>query len=186
MDDQSYSPQTEPVQPDPGPSAVKKTGSKLESVQADVVQVETSNVDVVNSTNVTIRNSGVRQVNGQSITVANSGVGIMHGTSVSVSDGGMVICSATDASVNGNVGVMIGQSVALNNHRTGLVVTREVHSGHVQSILFLAGRSDGPVETILDQRSVALFGIASGIAMGLVFSLFRLLKTVIHGGSRIY
>ena len=141
-----------------------------------MIQVDTSSVDVVNSTSATIRNSGVRLVNGQSITVSNSGVGIMHGTSVSVSDGGMVICSATDANVNGNVGVMIGQSVALNNHRTGLVVTREVHGGHIQSIFFLAGRSDAPVETILDQRSVAIFGLASGIAMGLVFSLFRLLK----------
>ncbi len=176
MDNQSTSPQSEPVQPETGPSAVKKTGSKLESVQADVVQIDTSSVDMVNSTNATIRNSGIRQVNGQSITIANSGIGIMHGSSVSVSDGGLGICSATDANVNGHVGVMIGQSVTLNNHRTGLVVTREAHGGHIQSIVFLAGHSDAPVETILDQRSVALFGLASGIAMGLVFSLFRLLK----------
>jgi hypothetical protein len=176
MDNQSTPPLTEPVQPETGDSVVKKSGSRLESVQADVVEIDTSNVDTVNATNVTMRNSGVRQVNGQSITVNNSGIGIMHGSSVSVNDGGMGICSVTDANVNGNVGMMIGQSVTLNNHRTGLVVTREVHSDHVQSIFFLAGRSDGPVETILDQRSVALFGLASGIAMGLVLSLFRLLK----------
>ena len=71
---------------------------------------------------------------------------------------------------------MIGQSVTLNDHRTGLVVTREVNGGHIQSVIFLAGTSNAPVETIVDQRSVALFGIATGVAMGLVLSLFRFLK----------
>jgi hypothetical protein len=78
--------------------------------------------------------------------------------------------------VNGNVAVMIGQKVILNNHRTGLVITNNVHGGPIRSIFFLAGKSDAPVETIVDQRSVALFGLASGVAMGLVLGLFRLLK----------
>ena len=46
----------------------------------------------------------------------------------------------------------------------------------VEAVLFLAGQSHGPVETIADQRSVALFGLTFGAAIGLVISLFRLFK----------
>lgn len=176
MADDMTLPQSEPGLGEAAQSAVKKNKVVIDKVQADVVQLNQSNANQVTGNTVTIRNSGVREVNGQTVTIANSGTGVVHGTNISVTNGGLGICSASEANIQGDVGVMIGQSVALNNHRTGLVVTRDVTGGHIQSIIFLAGQSHVPVETIVDQRSVALFGLATGISIGLVLGLFRLLK----------
>jgi hypothetical protein len=175
MDDQTTS-RTAPLPTESGVPVLKKSHVALESVQADVVQLNQSSANQVNADSVNAHDSGVQQVNGQSVTVNDCGVGVIHATSVNVKDSGIGICSANEATINSNVGVMIGQSVTLSNHRTGLVLTREVHGGPIHSIFFLAGRSEAPVETIVDQRSVALFGLATGIAIGLVIGIFRLLK----------
>ena len=155
---------------------MRKNKAAIDQVQADVVQLNQSSANNVTANTVTIRNSGVRQANGETVTIANSGTGIVQGTNISATNSGLGVCSASEANIQGNVGVMIGQSVALNNHRTGLVVTRNVTGGHIQSIIFLAGQNHAPVETIVDQRSVTLFGLATGISIGLVLSIFRLLK----------
>ena len=176
MADDMNLPQSEPGLVEPAQTAVKKNKAIIDNVQADVVQLNQSNANHVTANTVTIRNSGVRQVNSQTVSIANSGTGVVHGTNISVTNGGLGVCSASEANIQGDVGIMIGQSVALNNHRTGLVITRDVTGGHIQSIFFLAGQTHAPVETIVDQRSVALFGLATGISIGLVLSLYRLLK----------
>ena len=176
MTDDMTLPQSEPGMTDPAQSAVKKNKAVIDQVQADVVQLNQSSANEVTANTVTIRNSSVRQVNGQSVTINSSGTGVIQGTNISVTNSGLGVCSASEANIEGNVGVMIGQSVALNNHRTGLVVTGDVTGGQIQSVFFLAGQNHAPVETIVDQRSVALFGLATGISIGLVLSLFRLLK----------
>ena len=158
------------------PVPVKKTRAAIESVNAEVVQLNQSNVKSILADSVSIQEGGTLQVNAQTFTATNCGMGIVHASSVNIINGGAGIVSAEEAEITGNVGVMIGQSVQLNNHTTSLVLAREVHGNHIQSILFLAGRSDAPVETIVDQRSVALFGLSLGIALGLVLSIFRLLK----------
>jgi hypothetical protein len=175
MDDQTIS-QTNPLPAESGGPAVKKSQATLESVQADTVQLNQSSANQINADSVNIHDSGVQQIQGTTVTVNDCGVGVVHATTVDIRDSGIGICSASEATINSNVGVMIGQSVTLSNHRTGLVLTREVHGGPIHSIFFLAGHSEAPVETIVDQRSVALFGLATGIAMGLVIGIFRLLK----------
>jgi hypothetical protein len=172
MDEQFFDSQTDPA----GPVLIKKAGAELASVQGDVVELSQCNANQVIAETLAIRESEVHNVNGQSVSIAQSSVGVAHGAVINVSAGSVGICSATEATVDGNVGMMIGQNVTLNNHRTGFVVTREVHSDNIRAVFFLAGQSNGLVETIVDQRSVALFGLAAGVAMGLVFSLFRLFK----------
>jgi len=159
-----------------GQRTVRKAHASLESLQADAVQLNQSSANLVSGNTVTLRDSSVRQINGETISINNSALGVAHGANLHLADSAVGICSATQADLTGNVGVMVGQSVSFTNHNSGLVIAREVHGNHVHAIIFLAGRSDAPVETIVDQRSVAMFGLATGIAMGLVFSLFRLLK----------
>lgn len=176
MDDQTFHLPGSPEQPESEPTVQKKSGTVLESVEGDIVQVNLCTVNQMNANTVHVNESQVHNVSAQTVNVVQGSLGVAHGASINISGGSVGICSATEAVVDGNAGVMIGQSVTLNNHRTGLVLTREVNGGSIQAVICLAGRTNAPVETIVDQRSVALFGIATGIAMGLVFSLFRILK----------
>jgi len=175
-DEQNQNAQPDAEQPAVEPIAVKKSNVVINCVEGAVIQLNQSSVNQVTGETVTVRESTVRQATGQSIDISNSNVAVAQGSSLTMNGGGIGICSVADASVNGDVAVMIGQSVNLTDHRTGLVVTREVHGGHIKSVIFLAGQSYAPVDTIVDQRSVALFGIATGVAMGLVLGIFRLFK----------
>ncbi len=158
------------------PTVEARTNAVLDSIQGEFVQVDQSSVNQIIAESVTLNQSKVQHVSGQQVDIHQSSVGVAHATHVNINSGSVGICSATEANVEGDAGVMIGQAVTLNNHRTGLVLTREVHGSNIRAVIFLAGRSNGAVETIVDQRSVALFGLATGVAMGLVFGLFRLLK----------
>jgi repressor of nif and glnA expression len=163
-------------QPFVEPSAVNKARAALNTVEGDVVQINQSSINQVNGDTVKVQGSSVRHIAGQSISAANSIVMMAQGNNINVSNGGVGICSVANATVNGNLGVMVGQSVTLNDHRTGLIISRDVHGGPIQSVFFIAGQTHAPVETIVDQRSVALFGAAAGVALGLVLGIFRLLK----------
>lgn len=158
------------------PSVEQRSGAVLESIQGEVVQVDQSAVNQIIADTVSLNQSRVQHVSGQQVNIEHSSVGVAHAAAVTINAGSVGICSATEAHIDGDAGVMIGQSVTLNNHRTGVVVTREVTGGSIQAVIFLAGRTNAPVETMVDQRSVALFGIAAGIAIGLILSLVRLIK----------
>jgi len=56
-----------------------------------------------------------------------------------------------------------------------VVVAREVHGEALRTVVLLAGRVDGPVETMVDTPRALLAGLAAGIGTGLVLVLFRLL-----------
>lgn len=176
MADDSPVTQSDPGQNEPAPGVLKKNRAAIENVQADVLQMNQGSANHITANTASIRESGVLHVNGQTVTITNSATGIVQGSNINISNGSLGVCSASEANIQGNVGVMIGQSVALNNHRTGLVVSRDVTGGQIKSVIFLAGNSTVPVETIVDQRSVALFGLATGISIGLILSLFRLFR----------
>ena len=71
---------------------------------------------------------------------------------------------------------MIGQSSLLVNEGNGLILTGEAHGGYYLPIIFLTGKLCGPVETYVDRRSVALFGLLSGLTIGLITSFIKLKK----------
>jgi uncharacterized membrane protein len=55
---------------------------------------------------------------------------------------------------------MIAQTVDMENSNSVVLLAREVY---------------GPVETVLDTRDALLAGLVSGIGIGLVLTVFRLL-----------
>jgi hypothetical protein len=67
------------------------------------------------------------------------------------------------------------QAVELHEAQAAVVVAREVHSGSLRTGVLLAGRVEGPVETIVDTPRALLAGLSAGIGIGLVLFLFQLL-----------
>jgi hypothetical protein len=168
-----------PGEPLPVPEQPEKpvnvSGVAVNDVTGNSIRISQCGVRTVNGKTIEIDTSGVQMVNSDIITLSNGGIGIAHANTLSV-NGSLGIASAQEASVTGTVGVLIGQTAVLNESRTGVLITKEVTSTKVQAVIVLAGEINGPVETIVDQRSVALFGLAAGVALGLVLNLFRFLR----------
>ncbi len=131
-------------------------------VQADLVHLNECGVGRVDATEARISDSGAAQIFAENASVRDSAVGLLQAQSVYLDGGGAAIVAA--------------QSTTLNNSRNGFVISREVHGNQINSVVLLATRVDGPVETLVDQRGLILIGVVAGAMIGAVFSLFRLLK----------
>lgn len=116
------------------------------------------------------------QIIADHVTADNSFVGIIHSQAVELNNCIIGIASSHQPNLQGAIGVSIGQESILTDSRAGVVVAREVKSNHIQSVLLIAGKVEGPVEVLVDYRSIAIFGAVVGAILGVFFSLFRLLR----------
>lgn len=78
--------------------------------------------------------------------------------------------------VKGNIGILVADTASIQRSRSGIIIAREIRGDKLQSVLMIARKTDAPVQTVIDQRSMLLFGLVFGVISGLVLSIFRMLK----------
>ncbi len=76
---------------------------------------------------------------------------------------------------NGSAVAVITADLSLAGSRTGLSVADRVNMENSSSVILLAREINGPVETVLDTRGALLAGLVSGIGVGLVLTVLRML-----------
>jgi len=76
---------------------------------------------------------------------------------------------------DGSVGAIRAQKVALNSSNPGIIICDEIEASSINSFVTIARQVNGNVETTLDQRSAAIFGILAGVFLGLVAGALRYL-----------
>ena len=145
-------------------------------VEGEHEKLGNNSADQVKTISADLNNSLCGQVNAEVVSANNSLIGIIHSNEISLKDSLIGIASSQKPTLHGVIGVSLGQDTILNDTRTGLVVAQEVRSDHIQTVLLIAGHVDGPVEVLADYRSIAIFGISVGLALGFIFSLFRLFR----------
>jgi hypothetical protein len=161
--------------PDVTDREVDLSEESISLVEADKVHLDQCGVDTITAETVNIQDGGARTVNAQQLYAIDSGLGVVQCNQVKIENGGAIVISAQEANLSGNSLLVISNSATLEDQRSGAILAREVHGkGKIQTVVLLAGQVNSPVETIVDQRSLALFGVLVGLSMGLVLSIFRL------------
>jgi len=155
---------------------INLTNTQLKCVEAEVARLNQCTINQVTAETVDFNNGAIQTVNSHNLTFQNGAVLVVHSNVLNFSNGGIGVASSQESTVNGNIGVLVSQTAMVNESQTGLMVAREIRGEKIKAVIILAGETHGNVETIVDQRGIALFGLAVGIAISLVFSLFRLLK----------
>jgi len=155
---------------------INLANTPVNCVEAETVRLNQCSVGKVEAQSIDFDNGGVQTVHSQNLNFKNGGILVAHSEMINLSNGGIGVASSQESTVNGNTGILVTQSANVNQGQVGLLIARDVQGTKIKSIVMLASDTHAPVETIVDQRSVALFGLAAGVAMGLVFSLFRFLK----------
>ena len=74
-----------------------------------------------------------------------------------------------------SIGVAVGDRMNLANARAGVLYANQAELNNSSSVILLARDVHGDVETVLDTRGAMLAGLVSGIAVGLVLFVGRLL-----------
>jgi hypothetical protein len=68
------------------------------------------------------------------------------------------------------------QGEVIKDFNSWIIIARELKGNKIKSVIMFTGKTEGPVETVLDQRSFILFGISFGIILGTIMSIFKILK----------
>ncbi len=158
------------------PEAFNLANTSFNCVEAKTVKLSQCSVNKIDSESVDFSNGGIQMVNAQNLFFKNGGILTAHANELNLSDGGIGIASSHEFNLTGNAGIVVSQAATVKEGPVGLLVSRDVQGTKIKTVVLLAGETHAPVETMVDQRSVALFGLAAGIAMGMVFSIFRLFK----------
>ena len=131
-------------------------------VQANSIRLSQCGVGRIDASEAVVSDSGISQVYAETATLRDSVVGFVQANAVELAGSGS--------------GMIVSQAATLANSRNGIVISRDVRGSQINAVLMLAGKVDGPVETLVDQRGLVLIGIVAGAVLGTVFSLFRLFK----------
>lgn len=148
-----------------------------ENVDAQVVQMHQSGASRVKADSVEAADSFLGDVNTQTVTIHRGLAGYINTNQAEIDQGFTGAVITNDATIKGVAGIVAGQSIRVTESRAGLVMAREVHGGKMRTVFLLTTRMDAPVETVVDPRSIALFGAAAGLTFGVVYGLFRWLRS---------
>ncbi len=148
-----------------------------DTVDAQVVQMHQSGAAKVQADSVEATDSFLGEINSQTASIHRGVTGYIKTDQVTSNQGFTGVISSNEAIINGSCGVTIAQSVRMHESRSGLIIAREVHGAKVHTVFLISSRMDAPVETVVEPRSIALFGAAAGLAFGVVYGLFRWLRS---------
>jgi len=152
----------ENISSQPELSQSENSHTTYESINADQVNVTDSAIKRVTSQQIHASECGIGMVNSGTASITNSALGAINSQEISVKDSGMIVSAS--------------QISTINDSKVGLLFGREIHGSKISSVITIAGKIDAPVETVVEQRSLILVGIAAGVAFGVVTSLFRYLN----------
>lgn len=147
------------------------------SAQGDSVRLNQCSVTDLQAETAEIHESALRHTAAQEMTLVDSMVLIAQAGQANISESLVGGVKAQDVVVNGNTVVAAGQNVHLQQSKAGIVAGNQVTGEKIETVLLLAQTVNGPVETKIGPRGLALMGVAAGITTGLVVSLVNFLRS---------
>jgi len=140
------------------PSAVVPTMIR-EDISADVVHIEQGGAVAVQANIITVNQGGIQNAKAEKIEVEQGGIAQAQADMITISLGGVGIAQAKHLEITeGSVGVMTAEIVDASNVKAGFLFAHKVN---------------GDIQTIITQKTAAIFGLATGFALGVLLLLFR-------------
>jgi len=170
------------VNPDELPSGsgedgpIFTSGESFRNVSGENIQLVDCSIYHASGDKINIEEGATNKITGNKVSVTNSPVALIQANSVDLTSSSAVSVRSQDATINGTAGMLVSQSATINNSRSGLIISRDVRGTKITTIVLLAGKVNGPVETIVDRQSLYRMALIAGAAFAVVSSLFRLFR----------
>jgi hypothetical protein len=151
--------------------------TSIKKIDAELVRMSQSSAGHIQAEEVDVRQGGIVKVDAGSLSVHQGGVILARTKNLNMENSSLVAGRAGEASFDSSqVGALYSPSVEMKYSKTNLMVAQRVSGGPIRSLILLAGKVDGPVNTYLDTPRTLLAGIAAGASLGMVLLLGRLLS----------
>ena len=165
------------IRDEENPEIVNMIDSQAEKVEADLVRTNRTYVNSLNAEEVDLHQSGSLNINAGNLHANSSLLGLSQGDSADINNSILLAARAVELETsNSTVGGIYSENTILGeNSKAGILVSGNVTGEKIHSVLLVARNVEGPVETILDTRQVALASVLTGIACGAVLILGKFL-----------
>jgi len=158
------------------PEVVNLIDAQAEYVEAELVRIGHSRVGKVHAQEVDMTRSGAVDVSADVVSGRDSWIAAVQGGKVDLEKGGVVFAQAESMTINGNAGICQANELNMAEGSTvGVLSAGKVNAQKVRTVVLLAGKVEGPVETVFDNRRIMLASMIAGIATGGVLLLGKLL-----------
>jgi len=159
------------------PEVVNLIDSQAEKVEADLVRASRSYVGYLTAEETELHQAVALNVNAHNLNANTSLLGISQSISTSSNNSILLAARAERMELKGSLtgGIYADNASLADGARAGILVSGKVSGEQVRSVILVARQVEGPVETMLDTRQVALASILAGFACGLVVLLGQFL-----------
>jgi len=135
-----------------------------DAIVARMADVHQSGVNVIKAESVHMEQSGARTVKAETVYVEQGGIGLAQGETVGLTQGGIGLAQAS--------------TVALKDGRAGAVIAGSADVQHASIVLLAARKVSGEdVEVLFDVKAAVVFGLVTGLVLGLIRLLVGRKKT---------
>lgn len=144
---------------------------------ADSLHLQQTAAQQLNTKDATLTQSAVGSLQAMQAQVQQSFVGYADVESLEITQGGAAVISAAEATVTqGGSTVLMANNAFIKEGGVGIVVARKADLENSRPIILLAGEVEGNVEPVLDTQRTLLFGLVTGVAIGVVLLIGKLLR----------
>lgn len=155
---------------------VNLSQTSLEKVEADLVRMSQSGAGQIQAGEVEIRQGGAGQIRADQVSANQALIGMVEAGTVNLSHSPLAMAKCWEIHVKESpIVASFSENARLEDVQANLIVARRIEGGPVRSIVLLAGKVDGPVETVLDTPRAMLAGLMAGVGAGMVIFVAKLL-----------
>ncbi len=170
------SPKSESIE-EAQPEVVNLIDSQADLIEADLVRTSRSYVGSLHAEEVELHQAVALDVDAQNLNANTSVIGVVQAASVTTTNSLLVAARAERLEINNSLtgGVYADNTILAEGSQTGILVTGKASGEQIRTVVLVARQVDGPVETMLDTRQVALASVLAGVACGIVILLGQFL-----------
>lgn len=149
--------------------------SDIELIEGEFITIKQSTVRSVEGGHIELQQVGAFSIDGEKIEVTQGASGILKGNDVRLNQSVSAVTAADTVGVNFSFSpVTISREQTTANHSAvGLMAAREIISDNTSALLVLANKVEGNITTLLDWRSSLALAAVFGGLWGLFSVLFR-------------
>jgi len=169
MTEESMSPKSEMIEEDQ-PEVVNLIDSQADLIEADLVRTSRSYVGSLHAEEVELYQAIAMDVDAQNLNANMSALGVVQAASVSSTDSLLLAARADRLEINNSLtgGIYADNAILGQGSQVGVLVTGKASGEQIRTVVLIARQVDGPVETMLDNRQVALASVLTGVVCGMV------------------
>lgn len=149
-------------------------GKDLDIIEGELVRISQSTVRNVEGSHVEMQQVGALSIDGEKVEATQSAALVLHGENVSLhqSIAGALVSGNTTLNYSCTPLSLSKGETGMSGSAAGIIVSGTVRTENSASLLLLANRVEGDVNTLLDWKSA----LALGAVLGGVFGVFSLLR----------